>query len=153
MTKKMPRKKKITVRASAVRSGTRAIEVGVDSQYVVGLKALRVVIKQDDGGFFAQGLEIDYAASGDSLDEVKENFETGLGLTISKHLEMFGTIRKMLKLAPQPVWDEYLESDQKLSYSDTFFTDLRNIKSIPREAMKSLSFSGIAYAQPVAALG
>ncbi len=60
--------------------------------------------------WYAQGLEIDYAAQGNSLEEVKERFSRGLTLTINEHLTIHGTIKHMLVPAPPDVWVEFIES-------------------------------------------
>jgi predicted RNase H-like HicB family nuclease len=44
--------------------------------------ALRVFIYNDDGSYFAQGLELDYFAQGESLEDVKARFFDGLLLTL-----------------------------------------------------------------------
>ena len=36
-----------------------------DGNHIVGLKNIRVVIVPDDGSYFAQGIDLDYAAQGD----------------------------------------------------------------------------------------
>jgi hypothetical protein len=72
----------------------------------VGIGNLRVFIVPDGKFWFAQGLEIDYAAQGDSVDEAKKNFEEGLEATIDLHLRMYGSIDKILRLAPSEVLQE-----------------------------------------------
>ena len=41
------------------------------------IEGLRVVVWQNDDGWMAQGLEIDYAAGGVSIEDVMERFSTG----------------------------------------------------------------------------
>lgn len=62
----------------------------------------------DDGSWFAQGLEIDYFAQGDSLTEVQESFQNGLMATIDYHLKEHGNIRGILQVAPQETWEDFL---------------------------------------------
>lgn len=73
----------------------------------VGFRNLKVVVVNDEGNWFAQGLDIDYAAQGKSLDEVKQHFQDGFKATIEQHLKIFGNIRKLLKPAPAEVWKEF----------------------------------------------
>ena len=73
---------------------------------MVGIGNLRVMVFNDDGSWFAQGLEIDYFSQGDSLEDVKARFEGGLCATFSEHLKTHGTIEGVLKVAPQEVWQE-----------------------------------------------
>jgi hypothetical protein len=78
-----------------------------DGHDVVGLRDLRVVIvEESENVWFAQGLEIDYAVQGSSLNDVKKNFETGLCATIHENLRIYGNIERILKVAPQSVWKE-----------------------------------------------
>ena len=105
-----------------------AIHMNNGDQHIVGVKSLTVLLSKDDDGWFAQGLEIDYASAGESLDEVKKNFELGLEKTIAEHLKLNGSIEKLLKVAPQYAWDEYHAakfSDLKRSFSTLQFHDLR----------------------------
>jgi len=85
---------------------TIAIHKKTASKDVIGIGNLRVMITNDDGSWFAQGLEIDYAAEGTSLSVVKNNFEQGLLATIVNHLQTYGSINYLLHPAPQPVWVE-----------------------------------------------
>lgn len=83
--------------------------------HAVGIGNLRVIIHNDDGSYFAQGLEIDYAAQGDSVEEVKKNFEDGLHATLRQHLKMFGKIDGILRVAPQDVWQAAFRQADNLS--------------------------------------
>ena len=60
--------------------------------HAAAVKALHVHLLQDGNGWFAQGMQIDYSACGETLDEVKHNFAHGLCLTINEHLLMYGHI-------------------------------------------------------------
>lgn len=80
------------------------------SENVAAVKALHVMLLPDDGGWFAQGLEIDYAASGKTQEEAKNNFGQGLGMTFCEHLIMYGHIKKALVPAGQEAWDEYYKT-------------------------------------------
>lgn len=80
------------------------------SAHVVGIGNLRVLLINDDGSWFAQGLEIDYFAQGDSLDDAKARFERGLEATLDEHLKVHGTISGALQVAPKEVWGEALDS-------------------------------------------
>lgn len=84
-----------------------AVHMKSGDDHLVGVSALRVLLSKDGGGWFAQGLEIDYAAAGSDLDEVKNNFSKGLVETVHQHLKMLGTIKHLLKVSPQEAWDEF----------------------------------------------
>ena len=77
---------------------------------------------QESGVWFAQGLEIDYAAQGSSFEDVRKNFENGLMLTIGSYLKTYGDLQRLLVVAPDEVWKEatgtnvsrYLQSSSHL---------------------------------------
>ena len=73
-----------------------------------GLGNIRVVIVPDEKFYFAQGLEIDYAAQGTTIAEVKKNFELGFQATLDLHLKVHGNVKGFLQPAPPPVWQEFL---------------------------------------------
>src|SRR5690242_18115309 len=79
-----------------------AVHKQSDDLHVVGLGNLRVFIVQDDGMWFAQCQDINYAAQGASLTEVKQNFEQGLAATIDEHLKVFGNLENLLASMPSP---------------------------------------------------
>ncbi len=108
----------------------------------VGIGNLRVVIMQDDGSWFAQGLEIDYVAQGKTIKEVKKHFENGLEATVDEHLRIFGSIENLLKVAPQEIWDEMLlggTANKRYHYSQL------SIHSLGKSLKESLPFDGIQY--------
>lgn len=75
--------------------------------HAVLIGALKVVIVKDGPNtWFAQGLDIDYAAQGNSVESVKKNFENGLVATIDIHLKAYSGLAKLLKPAPENVWQE-----------------------------------------------
>jgi len=79
-----------------------------DGNHLISVIGLRVLIACDRNGLFcAQGLDIDYATSGDSLEEAKENFVRGLCETAALHIEMFGDVKRLLRQAPQEVFDQF----------------------------------------------
>ena len=75
---------------------------------VVGIGNLRVVIVPDGKFWFAQGLEIDYAAQGISIADAKKNFSDGLCCTIHENLRVHDSITSMMKPAPAQVWSDLL---------------------------------------------
>jgi hypothetical protein len=79
-------------------------------QHIVGLGNLRVVLLEEDGVWFAQSLDIDYAAQGDSIEDVKSRFSRGLFQTVKTHITLYGSIEKLLRPAPAEVWKETMLS-------------------------------------------
>lgn len=90
----------------------QAIHGQSESAHVVGIGNLRVMITNDDGSWFAQSLEIDYAAQGHSLEDVKKRFEDGLCKTIEQHLRIYGSIDNLLQVAPKEVWTEFFNNSK-----------------------------------------
>jgi len=92
---------KIKKLTRASKGKARAIHANIDGEnHLVGFGNLRVVIVEDDGSWFAQGLDIDYAAQGSTIDEAKDNFARGLRATIDQHLCSRANIRSLLRGAP-----------------------------------------------------
>lgn len=81
---------------------TRASQQRLDEQHErVCVDALRVIIIEEPPGLWsALGVEIDYAANGESPDEVRQNFERGLALTVDTNLRKLGTIERLLRFSP-----------------------------------------------------
>jgi hypothetical protein len=80
-----------------------------DGKQLVGIGPLRVMVTNDDGSWFAQGIEIDYFAQGSTLDDLRDRFERGLTATIAQHLTRFGNIERLLTPAPPEVWKEFYQ--------------------------------------------
>lgn len=80
--------------------------------HAVGVGSLRVIVQQDADGWFAQGVEIDFAACGESLTDVQNRFEKGLAATVHRHLQRFSSIEKLLKFAPSSVVNQLSDADE-----------------------------------------
>ena len=96
--------KKTRKKAQAAVAVHATDETGV--HHLVGFGNIRVIIVPDGSAFFAQGLEIDYAAQGSTIKEAKKNFEVGLEATIQQHLKIYGNIKGLLQPAPAAIWQE-----------------------------------------------
>lgn len=114
--------------------------------HLVGIGNLRVVIVPDGALWFAQGLEIDYAAQGKSVKDVKRQFSDGLGATIREHLRIYGNIENLLKVSPTEVWKDALLSAAAIPnrYS-TFAVYHVEREAIPAALQGLLPFEGINY--------
>jgi len=114
--------------------------------HLVGFGNIRVVIVPDGSAFFAQGLEIDYAAQGATVAEVKKNFEVGLEATIEQHLKIYGNIKGLLQPAPAAVWQELVPEKTALHNSYWHISE----HTIEHSA---LPYEGINYLVAAAAQG
>lgn len=98
-----------------------ALHVKSDECQAVIVNSLRVLIIPDGKGWFAQGLEIDYASGGDSLEDAKKRFQVGLEATIHEHLKIFGNLDRLIKTAPEEDWLLYNKNKNKLALSMVTF--------------------------------
>ncbi len=88
---------------------TTVVQVSKGDDHVVGIGNLRVLITQDGSAWSAQGLEIDYTAQGDSVEEAKKRFADGLRATVRENLRICGTLEPLLQVAPSECWREFFE--------------------------------------------
>ncbi len=133
-----------------------AIHLQSGDQHVVGVKSLSVLLCEDDGAWFAQSLEIDYAAAGQTVEEAKENFELGLDATIAEHLKLHGSIKELLKIAPQHAWDAFYAADpsslkQKITTINFHNLENLNVENICADKVVSFPFKEIKFLEPLAA--
>lgn len=115
-------------------------------RHVVHLGRLRVLICEEDGEWFAQGVELDYAASGGSLDEVQRRFQKGLAATVHLHLSRFQSIERLLKYPPKDVW-------QRLKPSAAYALDMLTVHDMAEDTgeLRELPFDQIVYLRERAA--
>jgi hypothetical protein len=131
-----------TVKTKKKQQAVAVLAKAKDGTNVVGIGNLRVVIAPDGDMWFAQGLEIDFAASGDTIDDVKSKFESGLACMIHEHLKMFGNIKGILKVAPVEVWVEmYAASTAGKKY---------RFSHVSHHELAKLQFEGITYLEKAA---
>lgn len=92
---------------------TDATHIKIEVEHVVMFNDLRVLISGDNNkGWFAQGIEIDYFACGDSLEAVQNNFAEGFALTLEEHLKRHGNIERFLRWAPYDEIMNLLDSEK-----------------------------------------
>jgi len=112
------------------------------STAIVGVLNLQVILAQQGDFWVAQGVEIDYAAGGTTLEDVQKRFEGGLGQTIQEHLRLYGHLDRFLVSAPSEAWLD-LVKDQE--HSRWRYTQLSVHNFVPPEAEGMLPFKGIEY--------
>lgn len=93
------------------------------STHLVGIGPIKVIICEEDGTWFAQGVDIDYAANGSSFIDVKKSFELGLAGTIDLHIKLYGNLKSFLKQAPPEVWEELYSLGSHHHYTHVGFHD------------------------------
>jgi hypothetical protein len=124
-------------------TGATAIHSRSGNNHAVGIGNMRVIICQEGDLWFAQGLEIDYAADGHSLEEAKKNFQDGLCSTIGLHLKAYSSIENLLKVAPQSAWKELLKEGKRMQYSQVSLHSC--IEDTTFSFPSTFPFSGIDY--------
>lgn len=141
----MPKAKKTKTKAAVAIMGS-ALD---GSHHVVGLGNIRVVLLPEDGYWFAQGLEIDYAVQGSSLEDAKKQFEDGLMATIDEHLKVFGSIEKILCVAPPDVWHDVATKGSKLYRLN--HASFHSAKQLTAQIDSPFPYKGIDFFAPMAA--
>lgn len=104
---------------------------------------LHVLLKPDGDGWHAQGLQIDYAASGATVEDAKEAFVSGFLATIRAYLKRFGSLERLLKRqAPPEYFQQYYSNSsgavlacgtQHLADADQLPPSLRTIAFVKAE--------------------
>ncbi|MCI0562114.1 MAG: hypothetical protein MN733_26810 [Nitrososphaera sp.] len=92
-------------------TNSHALHAQDDDRHTVFLGNLSVLVSHEGDEWFAQGVEVDYGAAGDSLEDVQRRFESGLEATIHAHIDRFGTIERLLKFAPESEYRELTEAE------------------------------------------
>lgn len=126
------------MRTAAAEEGKRLIEAE--------LLNLQVILAPEAGMWVAQAVEIDYAAAGESLEDVRERFEDGLAGTIHEQLKMFGDLDALLTPAPARQWhDLWRQQGKRL----TWFGETTLHEVVSRSEMDAVArffpFDKIAY--------
>ena len=128
----------------AGKHGTKAAHIKLsDGAQAVGIGNLTVLIVRDGNFWVAQGIEIDYAAHGSTVEEAKTNFEEGLTLTIEQNLRVYQTIEKILCPAPSSVQLEALRlKDSVESYGQVSFHSAATVKQMGFPFYDTISYVG-----------
>ncbi|BCU07190.1 hypothetical protein [Allochromatium tepidum] len=108
-----------------------------DDCHLPAINKLRVLLFEREDGWFAQGVDLDYAATGRTLEEVQQHFEQGLAATINRHLQRFDSIEHLLKYPPEAEW-------KALKEPRAYDIDLVTWHEMG-DSLMPLPFDGIAY--------
>ena len=112
---------------------------------IVGLLDLQVVVAPDGDGWIAQGLEIDYAAGGDSPDDARMRFGHGLRALIQLHLETHGGIDALIVPASLEAWKDLMPAE--LDSEEWFYSTVSFHKFLP-PGIRYFPFANIRYNMP-----
>jgi hypothetical protein len=104
---------------------------------------LHVLITSTEEGFVAQGLEIDYCASGRTVEEVQEHFAEGFLKTVASLLRRGRPLGSLFKSkTPQEVWQEYIDGSRRDQLTCATYVDLSN--KLPQSAA-GLPYQSLAF--------
>lgn len=114
---------------------------------VVGIFDLQVLVARDgDASWVAQGVEIDYAVCGTSLDDVRKRFELGLNKMIQAHFRKFGDLDRLLQPARLEVWTSLMQSQSPAQ--EWLYTHVSVHEFIDPQRVNDIPFATIKYAIP-----
>ena len=134
--------------SSVLGSKATCSQVSAGGNHTVAFAALRVLVGKDgDGLWFAQGIDIDYAAGGYSAEDAQSRFEAGLIATVQANLERFGSVERFLKAPPAQEWLPLIGNAEEYSVSVVSFHELpETLRSpcFPFRGLEYISKSGIA---------
>ena len=107
---------------------------------------LRVLITPASaGGFVAQGLDIDYVATGDTVDEAQDHFARGLCMTIESLIRRNRPLSALFKSkTPPEAWQTFMDSETKDMLTCATVVNLRS--KLPKNS--SFPFDVLAYCTP-----
>ena len=121
-----------------------------DGSTVVGVWNLHVRITCEDGQWFAQGFEIDYAACGSSEEDVKNRFQNGFVATVHEHLTLFGGIDKLLNPVPGDIWQDLRKVSGATQHRYSHI-GVHELFSEQDDVLAAFPFDGIEYSTPESA--
>ena len=108
----------------------------------VQIDGLTVWVYPSDGQWVAHGIEVDYAASGRTIEDAQRAFLEGFSITLCEHLRRFHTVDKLLsRKAPAAIrraWEREVERQTVSEFSRPL--DVRKAKSPPAGMPKQVHF-------------
>jgi hypothetical protein len=136
-------KAKLKLTANAGDAG--AVHVQGRKHEAVAIWNLSVLIVPDGEHWFAQGLEINYGAQGDTPVDAQANFQQGLLATIRQHLRMYGDIERILKFAPSDILKEAAQHKSAIrQFAQVSFHEILSA-SESNDVQMAIPFDGINY--------
>ncbi|MGA2215558.1 MAG: hypothetical protein ABSH31_19955 [Bryobacteraceae bacterium] len=131
----------IKTKLSASAQDTHAVHLEDKDAAAIAIWNLSVLIVPDENFWFAQGLEINYGAQGETVEDAQENFQQGLLATIEQHLRVHGHIKNLLKFAPSEILQEAAEHKTSIKkFAQVSFHEILDAKS-----QLEIPFDGIEY--------
>lgn len=114
-----------------------------DGSHLVEIHALKVLLLQEGRHWIAQGLDLDYAAAGESIADAKQRFSEGLLQTICAHIKKNESLEALIRPAPREYWQLYYRTQRTLETS---------VQELPDSHSELAGvFKKLAFLQPTAA--
>lgn len=120
---------------------------GADGCHHISI-ALRVWLYEEADMWVAQGIDVDYAAAGNTLEDVKDRFARGLIASVEANLDEFGTLEHLCKRAPDEIWRAFLESAAEAESQQRLLTERTQLAGLQRFNAKIPSFLEYTQAAP-----
>lgn len=112
-------------------------------KHVVAAQLRVLITPSADGGYVAQGLEIDYVATGGTIEEAQNRFVEGWVRTVRALIDRGRSLDAMFKSqTPREIWRQYLDSDRRDLLTCATVLDLSD--RLPEGA----PFHGLAFCRP-----
>jgi hypothetical protein len=105
---------------------------------------LRVSITADGYMFFAGGIDLDYAAAGDTVKDAQKRFLNGLSLTVRAWKDQGLDLAKMVKPGPSELTNEWTSETDDSTY-EIVSLGARDGESRMWADLRLLPFTGIAF--------
>lgn len=85
------------------------------NNHAVAAQLRVLIVPAEEGGYVAQGLEIDYLATGDTVEEVRDNFAQGLLRTVEAYVRRGRSMTALFAKGKTPpeAWQLWLDGDGK----------------------------------------
>jgi hypothetical protein len=127
------------------KGGTaKAMHLQHGKHEAIAIWNLSVLIVPDENSWFAQGLEVNYGAQGNTPEEAQENFQRGLLATIRQHLRVHGDITRILKFAPSQILHRAAENRDSIKHF-AYVTFQEILAGNDTKIERALPFGGIDY--------
>lgn len=82
-----------------------------DGKHTVAAQLRVLVCPAEEGGYVAQGLEIDYCSTGATVEDVQKRFATGFLMTVEALIKRGRPLSALFKsVTPPEIWQEYIDS-------------------------------------------
>ena len=118
------------------------VHVSEGDRHAVAAQLRVLICSDDEGGFVAQGLEIDYCATGASVEQVQERFAQGLLRTAERLVKRGRSLSALMKTqTPREAWDQYLSSERHEVACATVFR-------YEGEVPAGMPFTSLAFCSP-----